>query len=612
MVNQMSLSGYDYIVIVFYLVFVFALGPVYKSFNRTASDYFRGGGNMLWWVVGGSAFVTSFSAWSFTGGAGKAYETGTFFLLIFYANVIAFTFMYFFTAARYRQMRVITAVEGIRKRFGFVNEQAFAWLFIPSYTVFGSIWLYAIAVFMSGALGMNMSALIIILGVVIIGMTMLGGCWAATSGDFVQALVILTITVMMGIMVLIRPEVGGIGGLIEKIPTHHYRWTEFCRPFIIIFFAATLLFNHVIQNNSISYGASRFIFVKDGREAKKAALIPILGFLLLTPLWMVPPMAATFFHPDMSAVFPHLNNPNEGAYIAMALTVLPKGLVGLLICAVFAASVTSITAQLNTSSGTFVRNFYIRVVNKTASEARQILVGRIFTLIYGAIWIVVALSLQSLKNWGLFNLVLMASACVGIPTAIPLFYGIFIKRTPSWAGWSTVLVGLSFSVMMQFMLTADFIKQIGQRFSVVELNVLEIGDLNIAITTGVNLAVCTIWFFATMLFYKPGKSEYNQQVDKFFQEMNTPRNTDEEHAPAYQSDYRQLNLMGNLCLIYGASILCMLFFPNSMTSRIYIAICGGFISGLGALMRFSAYRRGKNSSCSAAHIAQQNTQMDEA
>jgi len=419
-----------------------------------------------------------------------------------------------------------------------------------------------------------------------------GGSWAATASDFVQSLVILTITVMMGIMVLIRPEVGGVSGLIEKIPTYHYRWTEFSRPFIIIFFAVTLLFNHVIQNNSLSVGAARFIFVKNGRDAKKAVLIPLFGFLLLTPIWMVPAMAATFFHPNMSAVFPHLAHPNEGAYVAMALTLLPKGLVGLLVCAILAASMTSMNGQLNTVSGTFVRNFYIRVVNKTASEARQILVGRIFIVTYGAIWIVIALSMQHLKQVGLFNLMLLASACVGIPTAIPLFFGIFVKRTPSWAGWSTVLIGLFFSVTMQLMLTDDFIRQIGQWFSTVELNVLEIGDLNIAITTGVNVAVCTIWFFATMLFYKSGPSEYNQRVDKFFQEMNTPVSTEEEQTPAYQSNYRQLNLMGNLCLIYGASILAMLFFPNSMTSRFYIAICGVFVSGLGAIMRFVAYRRG--------------------
>ena len=592
MVNVTTLSGYDYIVIAFYLVFVFALGPVYKSFSRTASDYFRGGGSVLWWVVGSSAFVNNFSAWSFTGGAAKAYETGTFFLLIFYANVIAYIFMYFFTAARYRQMRVITAVEGVRKRFGLANEQAFAWIYIPTYVVFGSIWLYAISIFMSGALGINMSALIIILGIVAIGMTMVGGSWAATSSDFVQSLVILTITVMMGIMVLIRPEVGGIGGLIEKIPTRHYRWTEFSRLGIIIFFAVTLLFNHVIQNNSLSSGAARFIFVKNGRDAKKAVLIPLFGFLLLTPIWMMPPMAATFFYPDMSAVFPHLTHPNEGAYVAVALTLLPKGLVGLLVCAILAASMTSMNGQLNTVSGTFVRNFYIRVVNKMASEARQILIGRIFIVTYGAIWIVIALSMQYLKQVGLFNLMLLASACVGIPTAIPLFFGIFVKRTPSWAGWSTVLVGLFFSVTMQLMLTDDFIRQIGQWFSTVKLNVLEIGDLNIAITTGVNIAVCTIWFFATMLFYKSEPSKYNQRVDKFFQEMNTPVSAEEEQAPAYQSNYRQLNLMGNLCLIYGASILAMLFFPNSMTSRIYIGICGVFVSGLGAIMRFLAYRRG--------------------
>ena len=86
------MSIYDYIVIGVYLVFMLSLGPIYKSFSKTASDFFRGGGGMLWWVVGCSAFMNSFTAWSFTGGAAKAYETGTFFLVIFVCNIVALIF----------------------------------------------------------------------------------------------------------------------------------------------------------------------------------------------------------------------------------------------------------------------------------------------------------------------------------------------------------------------------------------------------------------------------------------------------------------------------------------------------------------------------------------
>ena len=51
----------DWLVIAFYLLFMLALGPVFKSFSRNASDFFRGGGNMAWWIAA-SMFMTGFSA----------------------------------------------------------------------------------------------------------------------------------------------------------------------------------------------------------------------------------------------------------------------------------------------------------------------------------------------------------------------------------------------------------------------------------------------------------------------------------------------------------------------------------------------------------------------
>ena len=43
-----SLTGWDYTVIVFYFGFIVVVGYLFKHVNRDASDYFRGGGNMLW------------------------------------------------------------------------------------------------------------------------------------------------------------------------------------------------------------------------------------------------------------------------------------------------------------------------------------------------------------------------------------------------------------------------------------------------------------------------------------------------------------------------------------------------------------------------------------
>lgn len=574
---------YDYIVIAVYLIFMLSLGPIYKSFSKTASDFFRGGGGMLWWVVGCSAFMTTFSAWSFTGGAAKAYETGTFFLILFGCNIIALIVCLCFTAHKFRQMRVVTAVEGIRKRYGATSEQVYTWLPLIFACLMGGVGLYTVSVFMSGVFGVNMGTIIILLGVVMIGMTLIGGSWAATAGDFVQMLVVLVITVIMAVLTLRHDAIGGFSGLLQKVPDQHFEWTGFARPSIIAVFVVTLLINQITQMNSMLTGAARFIFVKDGKDARKAVLISIAGFLFLAPIWMIPALGAAVIFPDLSGMYSQLNNPNEAAYVAIAIELLPQGLLGLLVCGIFAASLTSMNSLLNVYSGMFVRNFYIRIVNPQATEMKQILVGRVFILIYGGIWIIGALLFKNIKSLELFDLILLAAASIGLPTAVPLTYGMFIKRTPEWTGWSTMVAGFVMSVTVRFVLTQEFMQNLWGRE--VPLTDRELGDLNIALTTGSIFLACNAWFFFSMLFYNRSKQDYRERVDAFFVELNTPIDRAVEHEPDYEGDKRQYSVLSSLCLAYGGATLLLVAVPNETSDRLLILCCGGFVALIGVVLR---------------------------
>ncbi|MGJ8650194.1 MAG: sodium:solute symporter family transporter [Opitutaceae bacterium] len=589
------MSIYDYIVIGVYLVFMLSLGPIYKSFSKNSSDFFRGGGGMLWWVVGSSAFMNSFSAWSFTGGAGKAYETGTFFLILFACNAVATLTTVIFTVHRFRQMRVITAIEAIRKRFGNSSEQIFNWLPLFFNCFFGGIMLYTISVFMSGVFGMDMKLIILILGAVTIAMTLMGGSWAATSGDFVQMLVVLVITVIMAILTLGHEKIGGLSGLIEKMPVHHTDWTLFERPSVIIVFSILLLINQIIFANSMQTGAARYLFVKDGREARLAAWVSVVGFLVLPLIWIIPALGAAIIFPDLASMeqYAGLNNPNEGAYVAIAIELLPQGLLGLLVCGIFAASLTSMNSLLNVFSGGFVRNFWIRVVDKEASEIKQILVGRIFILVYGIIWITVAMLFSQIKGLKLFDLILLSTAAIGLPAALPLLYGMFVKKVPAWSGWSTMIVGFVVSVFLHLGFSqwglSDYIS--ANWDPDLPLNGQETGDLKIAVTTGVIFVSCSAWFFFTSIFHKYSSQEYKDQVDDFIEEMNTPIDRSTEHEPDYESDRRQYSVLSNLCLVYGGLTLLLIAVPNEMSDRMLIFACGGVIILVGLLLRSIARKK---------------------
>lgn len=592
---------YDYIVIGFYLAFMFLLGPIYKNFSKTSSDFFRGGGGMLWWVVGSSAFMTTFTAWAFTGGAAKAYETGTFFLVLFACNLVAMIFCYAFVVVRYRRMRIITVMEGVRRRFGKTSEQVLTWLLIATRILYGGAALYTMGVFMVSVFHVPMSILIIVLGSIITLMTVFGGSWSATAGDFVQMIVVAVITITMGILTLVKT--GGVGGFIERIPSHHLDWSLFDRPAVIIIFIITLSINQLIQMNSLIEGAARFIFVKDGRDARKALLIQIFGMLILSIIWIIPPMMATVWHPDLATEYTQLNNPNEAAYVAMAADLLPSGLFGLLVCAIFAATVTSLNSQLNIVGGSFVRNIYIQVIRPGASEKEQIQVGRIFMLAYGLLWILLGLCFQQVKGLELFDLMLLMAASIGLPMAVPLFLGIFFKKTPPWAGWSTMLAGFIPAFILGLLFQVDAIVQFlwqspemtsDQLIQTIwgsgDLNPREIGDMKIAITTGVVAAICGGWFFLSMLFYRREEHQYIEKVDKFFRDMATPIQPDEHELDVYDNESRQSNVLGNLCFVYGVFILLLTLIPNQPAGRLIIFCCGGIITGIGVLLKALAGR----------------------
>src|ERR1051326_4361816 len=113
-----SLGSAALLVIVFYLGFLVLIGFVFRRFNRDISDYFRGGGSMLWWMSGASAMMSAISAWSFTGAAGSIYETGTLVAAIYWSNAVNLVLVYFFTVGRFRRMRVVTYAEAVRRRYG--------------------------------------------------------------------------------------------------------------------------------------------------------------------------------------------------------------------------------------------------------------------------------------------------------------------------------------------------------------------------------------------------------------------------------------------------------------------------------------------------------------
>ena len=594
----------DLIVIGAYLVFLAALGPIFSRFNRDASDYFRAGGAMVWWMAAASVIMANFSAWVYTGGAARVYETGMLFLVLPLANFIADLVSWRWVAPWFRQMRVVTVAEAVRLRYGPANEWIFTVIQVPLRLLQAAVALYTLAVFASTAFPWNLPGLgplgqegiIVVLGAMVLVMAVVGGSWAINAGQFVQGLLLLLVTACLAIFTLLHPRIDGLGGLLRQLPDAHLSWNGFDRWGVLAVFGLTLVANQVIQRNSFHDGGVKYLIVRDGRDARRVALATMLSAWVLTPLWLIPPLGALVLHPQLDSLIA-IRNPAEGAYILMAQSLLPAGLLGLMICAIFSASLDSFTTNINVAAGIAVRTLYFSWRGGVVPERAQVRLGRVLTMLGGVAVVVLAILISRHSGLDLYRLLLLSAAAIGIPQAVPLFFGLFVRKAPDWAMWSTMLLGFSAALGLTLPgspLTEDRIRALWAGFDPAPLTRVELGDVRVGLVTGLLLTLCVGWYFLAVWM---GRNQPQSELaGRFFRDTRTPL-TLEEASPFSDSDAPEGRLIGRVCLWFGVLLGLLAFLPNDPLGQAGLAITGLLIALVGVLIGRMA-RAGETASSS--------------
>lgn len=567
---------YDYAVLAFYFAYLLVISWVFRRFIHNISDYFRSGGQVIWWMAGGSAFIVSFSAWTFTGAASRAYGDGWPILALYVANAIGFVTSAFYFAPRFRQLRVITSMEAVRARFGPANEQFFLWLTLPLRLLYSCIWLYGLGVFFSAAFGMNLTATILISGGTVTAVALLGGSWAVMASDFIQVLILMPVTLVATVLAVAR--LGGPVQFLHRLGPTRLDFSRIAHGDFLLFWCLAIAAKQFFSANSLTE-APRYFCVKNSRHARWAALLAAALMLVGVVVWFVPPMAASAVLPDLSHTYPALRHPGEGSFFAMASVTFPAGMLGLLVSGVFAATLSAMDAGLNNNAGIFVRNFYQLTLRPGASETELLLASKATTIAFGAIVIALALATTRLEQVSLFQLMLDFGVLIALPQTIPLVLGIFIRRTPAWSGWSTVVLCLATGYLTRRFLTVGWAVRAFHLSAALGPWGRENWDQ--AIATVVNIAVGTAWFSLSRLFYPRESASYKQAVEAFSRQIETPVGPDEA-VP--ELDDRQSRLIGWLCLPYGAVVGLLALIPNPPGGRLAFVFCGAVLAAIGAAL----------------------------
>ncbi|MFA0554775.1 sodium:solute symporter family transporter [Vibrio sp. 10N.222.55.A1] len=564
-----------------YFLFLIAIGWMFRTFTSTTSDYFRGGGNMLWWMVGATAFMTQFSAWTFTGAAGKAYADGMAVAVIFLANAFGYLMNYLYFAPKFRQLRVVTPIDAIRMRFGSFNEQVFTWSGMPNSIVSAGIWLNGLAIIASGIFGFDMTTTIVLTGLVVLVMSVTGGSWAVIASDFMQMVIIMAVTVTCAAVAIVQG--GGVTEIINDFPVAE--GASFVSGnnlnYVSIFgiWAFFIFFKQFsITNNMLN--SYRYLAAKDSKNAKKAALLACILMTIGPIIWFMPPWFVAGQGVDLAAHYPDAGSKaGDFAYLYFVEQYMPAGMVGLLIAAMFAATMSSMDSGLNRNSGIFVINFYQPILRPNATEKELMVVSKLMSSVFGVAIILIALFINSLKGLSLFDTMMYVGALIGFPMTIPAFCGFFLKKTPDWAGWGTLVVGAIVSYIVGFVITAEMLQNL---FNLEPLTGREWSDLKVAVGLIAHLVFTGGFFVLSTLFYKPLEASRQKDVDTFFNNLATPLVS--ESTAQKKLDNKQRHMLGSLIAVSGVAVMAMFALPNPFWGRMMFVLCGGIVFVVGLLL----------------------------
>lgn len=575
---------YDYLVIGLYFVLFLLIGIVFsKMASKSTSDYFRGGGRMLWWMVGSAAFMTQFSAVTFTGAAGKAFDDGFAICAVYIGNTFSFFCAYAFFAHRFRQMRVDTPTEAIKGRFGPQNEQYFSWMLIAFSFLNAGVWLNALGVFATAVFEADIYLTIVAIGLTVVFVSAVSGAWGVVASDFVQTLVVASISIATAVVALVK--VGGPVNMIDKFPGGFLIGPNMNYPLILfgtfIFFLPKQIFTMMNLHDSF-----RYLNAKDSINARKAALLAMSLMGVGTIIWFIPPWAAATLYPDAAESYAQLGNKaSDAVYLVFVRNAMPVGTVGLLMAGIFSASMSSIDGALNKNAGIFIRSIYqpyLAKSNKLTGDKKLLRISKLVSFISGLGIIAAALYFASLKELSLFELMMSVSTMVQVPMMVPLMLGIIIKKTPHWAPWATIIFGLFVSWFVNYVFTADVCAGL---FGIESLTKRETGDMNIILTVASHLFITGGFFWATTLFYKEEKDKNKETTDKFFENLETPVVADEFQDEA---DLQQRLKLGSMVMFMSVGILLMALIPNPLWGRLLFLGCALGIFVLGFLLKRSA------------------------
>ncbi len=483
MIAAIALSVFDIAVLIVYLTILAGMGVYFARRRRDSGDYFLAGQKIPWWAAGLSLLGTSLSAITFMAIPAKAYQTDWVYLLGNLMIVAVAPPVIWWYLPFYRRLKVTSAYEYLELRFGLATRLVGSATFLLFQLGRMGIVVYLPALALSTVSGWNIYACIVAIGLLATFYTTLGGIEAVIWTDVVQVVVLLGGVAVSFVVILMKvpggaAEIYSTGLAAGKLHTVNLTWDVATASLWVVVLGN--FFKFLIPYSSDQAVIQRYLTTSNEQDAARGIW---LNALASAPIWAAFFALGTCLWAFYEA-FPERRNPTghpDEIFAWFIVNELPHGLAGLLVAALFAASMSSLDSSINSMSTALTTDFYGRL-SKSSSDAARLRIARIATVVFGIVGTLTAVWLAWLGTKSVWDQFLKIMGLFGGGLAGMFVAGIFTRR----AHQTGVLIGFAVSAAILYWASAT-------------------GAVHFFLYGGIGILTCSIvgWFASLVLTHHP-------------------------------------------------------------------------------------------------------------
>lgn len=434
-----NLSTTDLAVMAIYLVIIVAWGIRHSS-RGSEEGYFLGGRGMTWPLIGLSMMAMCVSSSSLVGWSGDAYDTG---IAVFNYGIagaiLPILFFIVFFLPFYLRNRIFTLPEFLQGRYDKRSRY-----YLSSITIIGYTFADAAVTLYAGGLmvqlvfpGADLSTVIWGIAILAASYTLIGGLSAVMWVDMIQSVVLFIGSIILTTIAF--SKAGGWDAVMTAAPAGHLSlirpandpsvpWPALIisLPLMGFYFwgLSQAMVQRTLSAKSIEHGRWGNLF---------AAGLNFSVFFVM----VLPGLAGR-------VLFPDLDNPNK-IYPTMVFSLLPQGIMGVVVIGFIAAMVSTLSSILN-SAQTLVTMDIISPLRRDLSGKSLVRAGNIAGIV---IVIIAALWAPNIEKFGSVVKYFQQLLAFMAPPVVAVFLaGLFWKRASATAAFTALISGLVLAVSL--------------------------------------------------------------------------------------------------------------------------------------------------------------------